>query len=137
MVPLGMETALVADGASVGVGLIVDVIVKVGYVLGSVVSEGNAGSAGEGHLEVAVHGAVLHRDGQRPPRLILLAAMAAGNVFVLEAGAEEVADGDFDAGIGFPVPVHAEHQLAQMERRWRVDGEPDVTDCAGSLNVGQ
>jgi hypothetical protein len=63
--------------------------------------------------------------------------MPAGNVFVLEAGAEEVADGDFDAGFRVAVPVHAQDELAQVVRRRRVDGDPDVADGAGACDVGQ
>jgi hypothetical protein len=61
--------------------------------------------------------------------------MASGNVFVFKSGSEEVTDGNFYAGIGLAVPVHAQHQLAQMERAGRIDGEPDMPDGTGALNV--
>jgi hypothetical protein len=36
----------------------------------------------------------------------------------LKSGSEKVSDGNFHARFGFAIPVHAQHQLAQMEMGW-------------------
>ena len=61
--------------------------------------------------------------------------MSSWKVLVLESGAEEIANRNLHAGIGFAVPVHSQHQFAQMKWDGRIDGEPDMPDRSRTLDV--
>ena len=52
-----------------------------------------------------------------------------------EVEAEEVADGDFDAGFGVAVPVDADDDFFEVIGTGGGDGEPDVGDDAGAGGV--
>src|SRR5580704_1776652 len=103
MAPLGVKAARSRDSLRIRVFLVVDMKIKVGHTLRSIVTQRDPRAAAKGHFEIAVHGAVLHRDRQRDPRLVFLSTMSARNIFILKAGPEEVADRDLDARIGFAV----------------------------------
>src|SRR5713101_5237502 len=128
--PLGMKTAFVRHAPRIAELLVIDMEVEIRHVLHSVIGQGDTRSISKWHLEVTVHGAILHGDGQGPPGWVFLAAMCAGNIFVLEPGSEEISDRNFHARLGFAIPVHPEHQLAQMKGTGRVDGEPNMPDGA-------
>src|SRR5438045_3209233 len=51
---------------------------------------------------------------------------------VADAQTEEVADGRFNAGCAFAVPVHAEDNLLQVLFFFVRDGEPDVGNLSGT-----
>ena len=130
-----MKAALVRDSLRVAVLLVVDVKIEVGHVLRSLVGQRDPRSVSKWHLEVTVHGTVLHGYGQRDPGLIFLPAMSARNIFVFESGPEEIADRNFHTRLGLAVPVHAQHQFAQMKWTGRVDGEPNMPDRACAFNL--
>ena len=49
------------------------------------------------------------------------------------SNAEEISERYLDAGMLLPVPVHPQHGLTEVERVFRPDGEPDMTDDARSF----
>jgi hypothetical protein len=126
-----MKAALIRDNLRIAELLIVNVEIEVTHILRPVIGQGDTRSSSIWHVKVAVHGAILHCDRQGPPGLVFLARLLG----VLEAGPKEIAYRHLDAGICFAVPVHPQHQLAQMERTRRVDGEPNVPDGAGALDI--
>ena len=48
---------------------------------------------------------------------------------------KEVADWHFHAWVDLSIPVHAQHQLAQMKGTRRVDREPNMSDGSSALEV--
>ena len=58
-----------------------------------------------------------------------------------ESAAEEIAERALHARLAFVIPVEPQHQITQHEtvgvRGLFVDGDPDMTDAAGAVDVGQ
>ena len=83
------------------------------------------------HREVAVEPAHRKHQDRHRSHFALLA----------EAAAEEVPERHLDRRRLLPVPVHAQHQVAEDEavrvRRLRKQREPDVRDHAAALDVSQ
>ncbi len=129
--PVGVEAALVDRGGIEHVVVHVEVPRPHRHL--PLVRHGDAGLGGERHWEVAVHRrvAVLPRVGRHRQHR----AGEGGDLRVPDA--EEVADGCLDARVLLPIPVHAQHALAQVKRVLTGDGEPDVADDACAGDVGQ
>ena len=130
-----MKTAFVRHAPSISELLVINMKVEIRHVLHSVIGQGDTRSISKWHLEVTVHGAILHGDGQGPPGLVFLPTMCARNIFVLEPGSEEISNRHFHARLCFAIPVHPEHQLAQMKGTGRVDREPNMPDGAGPVYI--
>ncbi len=125
-VPPGVEASEV--GGEGGVDLVVDDEVEVTDGVGGLILDGEFGGPGEGHREVAVETAALVGGGGEGE---------GGEVVGLAPTlAEEVAEGGFDTGVEFAVPVGAEDEVAADHRVGGVVGEPDVFDDAGGVKVG-
>ena len=109
--------------------LVVDVVVEGAAILLPLVLDGDLGALFVGHGPPAVEALPVlgaHLEG-------------GGDIVVGDpvADAEEVADGNLDAGVLLPVPVCPEHQLPEVPLVAAPDGDPDVLDAAGSLHLGE
>src|SRR3981081_4723697 len=109
-----MKTAFVRHAPRISELLVINMEVEIRHVLHSVIGQGNTCSISKWHLEVTVHGAILHGDGQGPPGLVFLAAMCARNIFVLEPGSEEISNRHFHSLLCFAFPVQPRFRLAPM-----------------------
>ena len=122
------------DVAEVGgpgvVALVIDVEV-LGVGFGRLVEELDPGTPGERHLEVAIEGAA-----EAELRVVGGGGGEEGGLerrdhTVTEA--EEIAEGNGDAGLGGVIPGDEEEAFAVV----RLLGHPDVGDAAGTVDVGE
>lgn len=135
-VPAGVESAHVF-GCLFHHALVIHVVEEVGDRLFALIDELDARAVAEGHREEAVVGGRegpfgaaafpedhIQRQGNK---------MAAGGV----PDAEEIAIGDAHAGVFLTIPMHFEHQFAQVLRGVAAGGHPDVTDATRAFDIGQ
>ena len=122
---LGME---VADfRRRLVIQAVVDVEVATRHRFAALVGHRQAGPLGKRHRPVAVQG--LHAaDGDRCALVLHVAA---------EPQAEEVAQRALDCRLVRAVPVHPQHQLAEVIAGLAVDGEPHVRDPAVPFDAAQ
>src|SRR5712691_160696 len=52
-----------------------------------------------------------------------------------EVESEEIADRNFDAGLGIPIPIGPDHDFLQVIHALRGDREPDVSDHTGAGGI--
>jgi hypothetical protein len=94
----------------------------------ALVGESEARCTSERHFEIRIQ----RLDGRHGQQFRLV------DVVFAEAEAEEIADGNFDRRCGLAIPPSAQHEVLQMHRIGRVDGEPEVRDdpCTGDVEQG-
>ncbi len=94
----------------------------------SLIGHGQAGLFVEGHLPVGVEGPAVGGD---------LDGQGADDGPHAVAGGEKIAQRRFHRGDQRSIPVDAEDQSPGVAPVFRTDGEPDVLNLTGSVEVGQ
>ena len=106
--------------------LVVHVVIESAAGDGAVVGDGHEGAVGERHAPEAVEG-VARADLDRQAVVLVVAGMPE---------AEEIANRALDRGTLLAIPIHAEHEVAQVVGVLRGDSDPDVGDGARAFDLG-